>query len=137
LKTPASNNRGTWPQIHHHQKGGNGRTAGGRFAKGYKGGPGNPHARRVGQLQAVLLGAVKRAEAQVMRLGLVYAVLDRSPWIRYEHLRAALAIWDYVRASAKHVFGASLANPRADEIPDFRGDGQSASPQGLGRGRGD
>ncbi len=39
-------------------KGGNGRTAGGRFAKGYKGGPGNPHARRVGQLRAVLLGAV-------------------------------------------------------------------------------
>jgi len=36
----------------------NGRTPGGRFTKGNKGGPGNPFARRVAELRAVLLNAV-------------------------------------------------------------------------------
>ena len=39
--------------------GSNGRGAGGKFAKGWKGGPGNPHAKRVAELRAILLGAVK------------------------------------------------------------------------------
>ncbi|RMH24587.1 MAG: hypothetical protein D6692_12755 [Planctomycetota bacterium] len=36
----------------------NGRTAGGRFAKGNPGGPGNPHAGKVGKLRAAILAAV-------------------------------------------------------------------------------
>jgi len=36
----------------------NGRGAGGRFAKGNAGGPGNPYAKRVGQLRSMLLDAV-------------------------------------------------------------------------------
>ena len=36
----------------------NRRDAGGRFAKGNAGGPGNPHAQRVGQLRSMLLEAV-------------------------------------------------------------------------------
>src|SRR5829696_5211712 len=43
-----------------------------------------------------LLGAViGRAEAQVMRLAALYAVLDLSDDIEREHLMAALALWDY------------------------------------------
>lgn len=38
--------------------GDNGRGARGRFAVGNAGGPGNPHARRVGQIRAQLLAAV-------------------------------------------------------------------------------
>ena len=38
--------------------GSNGRTAGGQFAVGNAGGPGNPHGRRVEQLRAGLLDAV-------------------------------------------------------------------------------
>jgi len=38
--------------------GANGRDNGGHFAKGNAGGPGNPHARRVGQLRSMLLQAV-------------------------------------------------------------------------------
>ena len=38
--------------------GDNGRDAGGRFAKGNPGGPGNPFARRVARLRSLLLDAV-------------------------------------------------------------------------------
>ena len=64
-----------------------------------------------------LLGAMtSRAEAQVMRLACIYALLDQSPVINSRHLLAALAIWDYCEASAKHIFGSSLGDPIADEI---------------------
>ena len=38
--------------------GSNGRVAGGRFTKGHPGGPGNPHARQVAAIRAVLMAAV-------------------------------------------------------------------------------
>jgi hypothetical protein len=64
-----------------------------------------------------LLGAVLgRAEAQVLRLALVYALLDRSAFIDAAHLLAALACWDYAEASAGFVFGDTLGDPVADEI---------------------
>jgi hypothetical protein len=59
---------------------------------------------------------VGRAEAQVMRLAGVYAVLDELAIIRKEHLRAALAVWEYCEASAKCIFGCSLGDRIADEI---------------------
>src|SRR6185295_14596869 len=64
-----------------------------------------------------LLGAVTaRGEAQVMRLALVYALLDQSPVIRVEHLRAALAVWEYAETSAEFIFGDRLGDPIADAI---------------------
>lgn len=64
-----------------------------------------------------MLGAVTaRAEAQVLRLSLLYALLDLSPTIRVEHLRAALALWEYAKASAEFIFGNRLGDPVADEI---------------------
>jgi hypothetical protein len=64
-----------------------------------------------------LLGAITaRAEAQVMRLACIYALLDLSPVIRREHLEAALALWEYAEASAKYIFGESLGDPVADTI---------------------
>ncbi len=64
-----------------------------------------------------LLGAVlARAEAHVLRLSVLYAVLDRSPEIREEHLRAALAVWDYADASTRRIFGAMLGLTVADTI---------------------
>lgn len=64
-----------------------------------------------------LYGAVtSRAEAQVMRFAVLYAVLDLSAEIRAEHLRAALAVWDYCNASARYIFGQALGDPTADEI---------------------
>jgi hypothetical protein len=64
-----------------------------------------------------LLGAVtSRAEPQVMRLALIYALLDRDKAIRARHLEAALAVWDYCEASARYIFGSRLGDPVADEI---------------------
>lgn len=64
-----------------------------------------------------LLGAVTaRAEAQTIRLAMLYALLDGSPAIRLEHLRAALAAWRYCEDSARFIFGDTLGDPTADEI---------------------
>jgi len=64
-----------------------------------------------------LLGAmIARAEAQVVRLSLLYSLLDCSPVIRREHLLAALALWNYCEDSAKYIFGDCLGDPTADAI---------------------
>lgn len=64
-----------------------------------------------------LLGAVTaRAEAQVMRLSCIYALLDCSPAVGKEHLLAALALWEYAEASARYIFGGSLGDPVADRV---------------------
>ena len=64
-----------------------------------------------------LLGAMlARAEAQVMRLACIYALMDLSNVIKVEHLQAALAVWDYCERSARFIFGDSLGDPVADEI---------------------
>jgi hypothetical protein len=64
-----------------------------------------------------LTGALlARAEAHVMRLALIYALLDRSASIEAEHLLAALAVWRYVEDSVRHVFGDRLGDPLADEL---------------------
>jgi hypothetical protein len=64
-----------------------------------------------------MLGAItSRAEAQVLRLSLLYAALDESLTIRGEHLLAALAVWKYCEDSAKYIFGDALGDPVADTI---------------------
>ena len=64
-----------------------------------------------------LLGAViSRAEAQVMRLACLYALQDMSYVVRPEHLKAALALWEYCEASARYIFGQRLGDPIADEL---------------------
>ncbi len=60
--------------------------------------------------------ATSRAAPQVLRLSLLYALLDRSPAIRPPHLLAALALWEYAAASARYLFGDALGDPEADEI---------------------
>lgn len=64
-----------------------------------------------------LLGAVTtRAEAHVMRLAMIYAILDCSPWIKLAHLRAALAVWKYCAASCQYIFGTATGNRAADDL---------------------
>jgi hypothetical protein len=64
-----------------------------------------------------LFGAVVgRAEAQVMRLAALYAVMDESHEIEREHLLAALALWDYSEKSARYIFGDATGDPIADQI---------------------
>ena len=67
--------------------------------------------------QPGLLGAlIARAEAQTIRLALIYALLDRKKQIDTVHLRAALAIWEYCEASTAHIFGTAVGDEMADEI---------------------
>jgi len=64
-----------------------------------------------------LLGAAtSRAEAQTLRLSLIYALLDQSPTIRVEHLRAAHAVWRYAEQSACRIFGTSTGDSLADKL---------------------
>jgi hypothetical protein len=67
--------------------------------------------------QPGLIGAVlSRAEAQVMRLALTYALMDSSRVIRKDHLYAALALWDFAEASVKHIFKGKTGDDIADKI---------------------
>jgi hypothetical protein len=64
-----------------------------------------------------LLGATTaRAEGQVLRLSLLYALLDGKEIVDVPHLRAAEALWDYARESAGHIFGSKLGDRVADPI---------------------
>lgn len=78
-------------------------------------------------LTGAMLG---RAEAQVMRLACLYAVLDRSHLVCIQHLQAALAVWDFCEASTKHIFGSSLGNKEADALNAAL---RAAHPTGLTR----
>jgi hypothetical protein len=69
-------------------------------------------AERLGLVGAI----VARAEAQVIRLALIFALLDRTDTIEPQHLEAAMAVWAYCEASALRIFGNSLGDPVADDI---------------------
>jgi hypothetical protein len=64
-------------------------------------------------LRGALLG---RSESHVLRLSVIYALLDRSPVIQAPHLLAALALWEYTERSVRHVFGERLGDSMADEL---------------------
>jgi len=67
----------------------------------------------------MLGGITSRAEAQVLRLSVVYAALDSSPAISADHLCSALAVWHYCEASAAHVFGDKTGDELADRLLDI------------------
>jgi len=57
-----------------------------------------------------------RGEAQVLRLGMIYALLEQSSVIRPSHLYAALAVWEYVEASIAYVFDSATGHRDADTL---------------------
>jgi hypothetical protein len=64
-----------------------------------------------------LVGAMlARAEAQVLRLAGIYALLDSRSVIGVLHLEAALAVWRYVEASVRYIFGESTGDSKADAL---------------------
>jgi Protein of unknown function (DUF3987) len=77
-----------------------------------------------------LIGALTaRGEAYVTRLACVYALLDLSTGVKPEHLKAALAIWDYVEASVRYIFQNATGDPLANEIIEALTD----RPEGMTR----
>jgi hypothetical protein len=73
--------------------------------------------------------ATSRAAPQVLRLSLIYALLDGVRQIRLEHLLAALEVWRYCEDSARYIFGDSMGDPTADSILN----GLRQNPAGLTR----
>jgi hypothetical protein len=64
-----------------------------------------------------LAGAIlARAEANVLRLSLIYALVDGSATVQVPHLAAALELWVYAEASVLHIFGAATGDAVADGI---------------------
>ncbi len=61
-------------------------------------------------------GITSRAEAQVLRLSMIYALMDRSSVIKPPHLKAALAFWKYSEASVNMIFGERLGDTNVDEV---------------------
>jgi hypothetical protein len=43
-------------------------------------------------------------------------LLDHSSVIQPTHLKAGLAVWEYVEASARYIFGSALGDRDADDI---------------------
>jgi hypothetical protein len=52
----------------------------------------------------ILAGLTSRAEPYILKLCVIYALLDKTEKIRYEHLKAALAIWERNVNSIKYLF---------------------------------
>lgn len=71
-----------------------------------------------------------RAEAQLLRLSMVYALSDGSAEIKFSHLEAALAFWEYCKASAHYLFGDRLSDPNAQKLFEAI---KLAYPNGLTR----
>jgi hypothetical protein len=64
-----------------------------------------------------LLGALTdRADAQTIRVAMVYALWSGSAEITLAHLMAARAVTSFCEQSVRHIFGDSLGDPVADTI---------------------
>lgn len=61
-----------------------------------------------------------RGESHVLRLALIYALLDRAARIEVEHLRSALAVWEYAVASVDLIFGDSLRSRPPASAEDLK-----------------
>ncbi len=59
---------------------------------------------------------INRAEAQTLRLSLLYALLDAQGKIKETHLQAALAMWRYAQDSALYIFGERSIDPLEEKI---------------------
>lgn len=85
---------------------------------------------QLSQAETGLAGSIcARAEAHVIRLALIYALLDCQTAIGNNHLTAALALYDYARRSAHWALGTASGDPLAEQIHAAL----TASPNGLTR----
>lgn len=66
------------------------RTSRGRFAAGNSGGPGNPHARAVGQLRAAMMASITPQDVSAVVAALVAQAKAGEPWAVRELLDRVL-----------------------------------------------
>lgn len=70
---------------------------------------------------------INRGEAQVIRLSMIYALIDSSDVICPVHLEAALAAWDYCKASALYIFGDREEDSLTQKIIDILKEGKKTA----------
>jgi hypothetical protein len=73
-----------------------------------------------------------RAEAQVLRIALTYALLDGVDMIGEQHLEAALALWRYSTDSVQLIFADADSDPDANKLIAALGNGPMSQTQ-IGR----
>jgi hypothetical protein len=59
-----------------------------------------------------------RGTAHALRLSMIYALVDGTLVIDAPHVLAAFALWEYVEASARHIFGVDEEDPKARRLLD-------------------
>jgi hypothetical protein len=59
------------------------------------------------EIDGVVGSLMARAEAQMLRLSVVYALLDASPTIQTCHIEAAAAIWEHCEQTIERVFASA------------------------------
>jgi hypothetical protein len=62
---------------------------------------------------------LKRGRAHVLRLAMIYAILDGRVAITERHLKAALAVWDSSVQTVRRIFGNMQGSSVAEKIWDF------------------
>jgi hypothetical protein len=78
-----------------------------------------------------LAGAlIARNEAMVIRLALIYCLLDGRNNLDLPHLVAAYAAWMYCEDSARFIFGERLGNDIEQQLLD---EARAVAPEGLDR----
>lgn len=86
--------------------------------------------RQITQDQLGMFGVITaRAEAQVLRLSLTFALLDGASEISASHLNAALAFWSYCNESAQYLFGSGSENTDANKILEFLKSGRKSQTE--------
>jgi hypothetical protein len=59
---------------------------------------------------------IARSDAHVLRLTMFFSVLDNSALMQPQHLKAAIAFWQYCERSASWIFGQKTGDKAADKI---------------------
>ena len=92
-----------------------------RFSTGARATWWEAYARMAGaghDANGIVAGLLARAEAHVLRLSLLYALIDGAASIGLAHLEAALALWEYSTDSVAKVFAPVVGDPLAEAIRD-------------------
>lgn len=70
--------------------------------------------------RAGLVGSLTaRAAPQVIRMAMIYAVIDGVNKIQLEHLKAALAFWQYTESSVSFIFKARSGDPIKAKVQQY------------------
>lgn len=78
--------------------------------------------------EGIMDSLTSRAEGNVIRLSMLFALLEQSKFISTQNLRAALFVWNYCEWSTNHIF-CSFKSSNSDKILSAL----KINPQGLSR----